>query len=476
MEGLSLVREEVRFLNQNIAGGAPVPRITASPRVRVNAGFRCYGAAKALWDAVIAGEPQAVIHGPAETGKSMATLHLLDWLCWNHKNLQCAIVRKTAADMPGTILQTWENKVIMMPKGSSKSPDGITKYGGEKAGHYDYPSGSRIWVGGMDHPGKVLSAERDVVLCNQVEEFEENDWETISTRTTGRGGGLVPGILIGDANPGPSTHWILAHEQASTLKMFASKHEDNPVLFNPLTHEITEQGKLSLAALDKLTGVRYKRLRKGLWVAAEGVVYETFDPTVHIVDKPVSEIQYNIASVDWGFTNPGVIQVWGVDGDARMYRRAEIYQTGKLIDWWIAQGRKVKEKYNLKYFVPDPSRPDYIDMFENAGLDCEEAYNSVDLGIQNVQSRLVVQEDGHPRLMLLKNSSDPNHDPELIKAHKPTSTEQEIEVYAYPKDPKETAEKEKKEEPVAKNNHGLDCTRYAAADVDGLGGDEVFFA
>lgn len=480
---LSIAREEVSVLNQNVIAGAPIPRVEKPSSQRANAGFKCYGAARDLWNAVLGGAPQTMIHGPAETGKSMGALHLLDYLCWNNKNLQCAIVRKTAADMPGTVLQTWENKVIKMPKGKNITPDGITKYGGEKAQHYDYPSGSRIWVGGMDHPGKILSGERDVVLFNQAEEAEEEDWETISTRTTGRGGGLSPGRLIGDANPGPSTHWIIAHAAAGTLDMFASKHEDNPTLFDPHTRTITAQGVISLAALDKLTGVRYKRLRKGLWVAAEGVVYEDFDPTTHIVKKPWSPIVDCIASVDWGYTNPGVIQVWWIDSDGRMYRRYEIYQTGKLVAaskeedaWWINAAKWILKSFKPRHFVCDPSEPAYMEAFENAGLPCVSAFNSIELGIQNVESRLKVQGDGYPRLMLLEGSRDPLPDPELKAKNKPTCLEQEVEVYARYKDPKSTAEREKKEEPVPKDNHACDAMRYAAADVDDLGENDFMFA
>lgn len=481
---LNIAREQVRVLNQNVRSGAPSVVIPEKPAYQIpEKNFKCYGGAKEACEAVVAGEPQVILHGPAETGKTRPTLELLDALCWQYPGLQAAIVRKVYADMPGSVLMTYEKKVLHMENGVS--PDGVTKFGGEKAQFYDYPTKSRVWIGGMDHPGKVLSAERDLVVVNQAEELEEGDWETISTRTTGRGGILSPGRLLGDANPGPSTHWIKAHAAAGSLKMFASKHEDNPTLFDPETGQITPQGVITIAALDKLTGVRHKRLRLGLWVAAEGVVYE-FDPEHHKRTKPVAEIAYYVAGVDWGFTNPGVIQVWGIDNDGRMYRVHEVYRTGKLVAasepkdaWWINKAKWLREKYNVKYFIPDPARPDHIEAFENAGLSCVDAYNSVELGIQNVQSRLKVQEDGYPRIMFLPNQvEDPDQemrepDPELRAKHKPTSTEEEMEVYAYPK---VRDEKDPKEEPEAKNNHGCDVMRYVAADIDGLGEDEFVFA
>lgn len=473
---ISSARARVKTSNSSAAQGAPVfdvERKTSAPKTD----FTCYGGAKELWRKVLNGEPQVMIHGPAETGKTTSALHLIDYLCWTYPGLQGAIIRKVAADLWGSVIHDFEKHVLKMEDG--KTAFGVTKYGGEKPEFYKYPNGTKIWVGGLDHPGKILSAQRDFVYTNQTEEFEQNDWETISTRTTGRAGVLKPGRLIGDCNPGPSTHWIMALAEAGTLKMIKSYHKDNPTLFNPVTGDITAQGRLSMANLMKLQGVRYKRLYQGLWVAAEGVVYETFDPLTHTnLDKPWADIIWWFASGDWGHTNPGVLQVWGVDGDSRMYRFEEVYQTGKLVAgslpgdaWWCIKAKELMEKYAIRTFVMDPSRPDHIEVFQGAGIPCIGGYNPVDLGIQNVQSRLVIQEDGHPRIVFMKGSK-PEKDPTLVERHAPTCTEEEVEVYAYPKDQKG---KEKKENPIEKDNHGCDSMRYAAAYVDGLGENDFMF-
>jgi PBSX family phage terminase large subunit len=477
---LSIARTRVGAFNQSVMAGSPVVKAEDTEAVKKpKNGFRAYGGAKEMWDLITQGEPQVMIHGPAETGKTVAALHLLDSFCWEHKGLQASLIRKIAADMPGTVIRSFEDKVIHMMPGESKTPDGVSKYGGERPEFYRYPNGSRIWVGGMDHPGKVLSGERDFVLVNQAEELEEDDWETISTRTTGRAGVLRPGRLLGDCNPGPSTHWIMSHVGAGTLKPVKSIHKDNPTLYDPETGYITEQGKLSMEALNKLSGVRYKRLCLGLWVAAEGVVYEDWDPITHAnKSKPFAPILYYIAGVDWGLTNPGVIQVWGIDHDDRMYRVHEVYQTGKLVAaskpedaWWILKAKELKEQYGIRMFVADPSRPDHIEAFELSGLPCVAAYNSVELGIQNVQSRLKIQPDGWPRIITLQGSK-PEIDPELLQRHAPTCLEEELEVYAWEKDKEGKAKKEK---PVEKDNHACDAMRYAAAYVDSLGENEFMF-
>src|SRR3989337_697651 len=49
-----------------------------------------------------------------------------------------------------------------------------------------YPNKSRVWVVGMDRPGKVLSGSLDAVYFNQCEESKQDGWETLSTRPPGR--------------------------------------------------------------------------------------------------------------------------------------------------------------------------------------------------------------------------------------------------------------------------------------------------
>jgi hypothetical protein len=465
-------RERVRALNTSVGMGAPAVTVPPAPTPRPHRSFKAYGVARQMWDNRA---PRVILAGPAETGKTMVTLNLLDRAAWDNPGMSGVIVRKVHADMASTVLRTWEDKVIFMEDG--RAPGGIRKHGGEQALFYQYPNKSRIWVAGLDRPGKVLSSEQDMIVTNQTEELEEEDWGTLTTRTTGRRGVMKPARLIGDANPGSSTHWIRALAATGALELLNSRHEDNPTLFDQETGEITEQGKVSLEALDMLPGVLYKRLRLGEWAAAEGVVYEEFDKVKHTIDAPLAPLERTVVGVDWGLRNPGVMQVWGFDHDLRAYRREEVYQSGKLVAastpedaWWVQEGLRIQATYNPEAFVCDPSEPAYIIALRNAGINAVPAFNPVEPGIQNVQSRLKFQKDGRARLYLLRGTRQHPPDPVLLKAHKPTCLEEEMEVYARPK-VKPGAEE--KEAPVAKNNHACDTARYTMAYVDELSEDEV---
>lgn len=234
-----------------------------------------------------------MLSGPSETGKTWATLWLLDHLLATTPKAAGAIVRKVRADMDGTVLRTYERVI-------ARSGSGAVPYGGSKPEWFDYPNGARLYIGGMDRPGKILSGERDFIYVNQAEELSQEDWETLSTRTTGRGAVTATPMLYGDCNPGPADHWI---RRRPTLRLFESRHEDNPSLFDA-ARRITEQGQRTLATLDALTGVRKQRLRYGLWVGAEGQFFEQWDADIHtIAPFPIPRDWPVWGAFDYGFVH-----------------------------------------------------------------------------------------------------------------------------------------------------------------------------
>ena len=112
-------------------------------------------------DFIYAKEPEVIAEGPSETGKTLAACWKIHLLALKYPGLNGAIVRKTRKSMDGSVLQTF-NRVI---EGAPVSP-----YGGERPEHYNYSNGSRIWIGGMDNPDRILSSERDFFYVNQVED------------------------------------------------------------------------------------------------------------------------------------------------------------------------------------------------------------------------------------------------------------------------------------------------------------------
>lgn len=266
-------------------------RAAVSAPKAVEPGFR--GAALALQSSQQYHE--VVIAGPAETGKTFAALWYLDSLLRRYAGSQAVIVRKVRVTLYGSALQTYQ-KIIELR-------GGVTPYGGKTPEWFDYDNGSRLWVAGMDNPGKALSSERDFIYENQAEELAIEDHETLTTRATGRAANAPFAQIIADCNPGPADHWIVKRRDSGALHMLVSRHEDNPTLFD--RHGVlTERGAVSMRILNALTGVRKQRLRYGLWVGAEGQFFERWDADLHVCAPFAIPLDWPIwGAFDYGFVH-----------------------------------------------------------------------------------------------------------------------------------------------------------------------------
>jgi hypothetical protein len=227
-------------------------------------------------DAYDCHDPEVILAGPADTGKTVALLTKIHWLANAYPGASLVILRKQLTDVFPTVLVTYKNYLL----GENGH---VRAYGGEKPQWYDFPNGSRVWVAGLDKSSKVLSAEHDVVYVNQAEELSLPDWEYLTTRTTGRAGHVKYPQVIGDCNPAHPTHWIVTRAREGKLTKFDSTHRDNPDLYDQATGELTPEGEHRIGALKRLSGERLLRLYHGLWAAPEGAIYGIFDEEKHKV-------------------------------------------------------------------------------------------------------------------------------------------------------------------------------------------------
>jgi hypothetical protein len=403
-------------------------------------GFTPYGAAREFFTYKGA---EALLHGPAETGKTIAALYKLHVCACKYPKASIVIARKTLSSAIGTVLQTFINKVL-----DKAAP--VEIYGGSKPEWFDYKNGSRIWVAGLDKSSKILSAEHDIIYVNQAEELILDDWETLTTRTTGRAGNMPYSQTIGDVNPSYPGHWIY---HRPSLRLFYSVHIDNPTLYDG-NGNITEQGRRTMAVLEALTGARRLRLLEGKPAQAEGVIYDEWDESRHLVyaDKKPELVRF-VGAQDWGYNHPGVLGVWGLNNDGDMYLTAQIFRTQKTIDWWTDRAVELQNEFNLETVACDPSQPAYIAQYRRAGVMATEANNDVLVGINSVKQRLAQN-----RLFVVRDSIR-YIDQELKDAHRPYRVEDEFPSYVW-------ADSKGKETPVKSLDDGMDMTRYAVMYVD----------
>lgn len=421
-------------------------------------------------------DPQIVFSGPAGTGKSRACLEKLHLMCMVNPGMRGLMLRKTLASLTSTGVVTYREHVAKEHIESGE----VKFFGGssQEPAAFKYKNGSTIVLGGMDNSMKIMSSEYDVAYVQEATEITEDDWGKITTRL--RNGKVSFQQLIADANPNAPQHWLKVRCDNGLTTMINSRHEDNPRLYTqvPVLDEsgnvvnfvsgmLTPEGKAYVeGVLDKLIGVDYQRLRLGKWVAAEGLVYDTYNPvfnTHKAIKQPPKHWSVYLA-IDFGFTNPFVCQFWAEDDDGRLYLYREIYRQGRTVAehcQTIRAELKKQGRPRVRAVIADHDAEDRATFTKEMGLGTLPAKKTKSDGMQAVMRRLQDAGDGKPRLYLC-NDATIERDEALAQLAKPTSTQQEILGYIWDR----RDGRPPKEEPVKANDHGMDAMRYMVAYKD----------
>lgn len=255
----------------------------------------------------------------------------------------------------------------------------------------------------------------------------------------------VPGArFLGTTNPDSPYHWLktnyLDRAGELSLRRWHFSLEDNPNL-----------DPAYVGALKKeYVGLWYKRFISGLWVQAEGAVYDMWDDAIHAVDEVPSQFTRYYVGVDYGTSNPTVFLLMGQHED-KIYVIDEYY-------WDSAeQGRQKTDaeySYDLREFIKgrypqaiviDPSAASFITQLRWDGVRMiRHANNSVLDGIRTVAAFLPQK-----RLFVYRERCS-----NLLR-----------EFTAYVWDPQ--AQKRGEDRPLKQNDHALDALRYVVHTVFG---------
>ena len=192
-------------------------------------------------------------------------------------------------------------------------------------------------------------------------------------------------------------------------------------------------------------GMWYDRSIKGLWVAAEGVVYENFNRDIHVIDPFTIPDSWKIyRGIDWGFTNPFVCLWIAQDEDGRLFIFDEHYQSERLLEF---HAKEIKKRKYDSLIIADHDPQDAMEM-TRYGIYTQKANKEVHVGLQRVTKRLHVQKDGKPRLYVTANCQN---------------TIREFQQYCW----EETRDgRPIKEEPKKQNDHCMDTLRYIVNYID----------
>jgi PBSX family phage terminase large subunit len=436
------------------------------------------GAARAVLECR---DKELLIAGPAGTGKSFSCLWKAHLMCLSNPGMKGLFVRKTHVSLTATGLATFKEHVA-----AEALDAGIVRWfggsGAEPPG-FKYSNGSTISVGGLDNPTKIMSSEYDLIYVQEATELTPDDWEKCTTRL--RNGVVSFQQLLADCNPEGPDHWLKKRCDEGQTTMLYALHTDNPRLFDDAMVP-TEKGAAYLDTLSKLSGVRRHRLYGGIWAAAEGVIYDTWNPAVHITERKILPKDWmRIWSVDFGYTNPFVWQMWAIDPDGRLILEKEIYRSQRIVadhcqqildvvththerQYLDAEHTRI-DPNNSRWIYPRPIRilcdhdaEDRATLEREIGMPTAPAIKTVSDGLQACMQRLEVQPDGLPRVQVCRTALV-DRDESVADRGLPLGFIGEIPGYVWEPAPDG---KPNKDRPYKLNDHAMDAFRYAVADQD----------
>jgi phage terminase large subunit len=402
-----------------------------------------------------------IISGPAGTGKTLPTLLWLHLTLLRYPGTRALVVRKVARTLSGTTLMTFREKVA--PEALAAGIMDFFSGSQREPVSYRYANGSRIMVGGLDEPTKIMGAEVSVIVIDEAIETTSRDIDMLRTRLRGAPPTAYPHYrMILLTNPGPPAH----HLKQSGMRILYSVHKDNPSLYQG--GQWTAEGRRYLGELELLSGVQRERLLYGRWAAAEGVVWDAFDPAVHIVDPfEVPPEWPRWVGVDFGYTAPFTALLFAEDGDGRLYLMREWVRSRMLVE---DHARVIRERLlagqpEPRGIITDHDAEDRATLERHLGYGTQAAHKSVSDGLQAVNARLRVQADGRARLYVFRDALL-ERDPAMDAAGKPCGFAEEVSGYVWAR---RRGSEDVKEEPLKENDHSCDPTRYVIAERDLVG-------
>ena len=232
-----------------------------------------------------------------------------------------------------------------------------------------------------------------------------------------------------NCNPDSPQHWFYT-EWIQNAKARNALHlhfllEDNPSLDEAVVNRYKTL----------YTGVFYQRYILGLWVLAEGLVYDFAEE--HITDEKPRGAEYFI-SIDYGTLNPFSAGLWSVTGN-KAVRIKEYYYDGRnkkrqlTDDEYCEEVKALAGDQEISRVIVDPSAASFITALKRRGYRVQQADNAVLDGIRRTAA-------------YLKNGN--------IKIHRScVDSIREFGLYRWD-------EKQSEDRVTKENDHAMDDIRY----------------
>ena len=324
-----------------------------------------------------------ICDGAVRSGKtSIAMVAFVDWAMREFNKRSFGIAGRTVGSAVKNIIKPYmamsyaQKRYIMRWR---KSDNLLEIRRGRKVNYFEV-------FGGKDESSYMLIQGRTLagVLLDEVVLMPQSFVEQALARCSVEGA-----RLWFSCNPGNPQHWF--------KEEWINNREEHNALYLHFT--MTDNPSLSQKTLDRYesmySGVFYDWYVRGLWVAAEGLVYDMFGKDIHVLTKePEMEGDYYVSS-DFGIQNATVFLLWRQEkGAGRWVCLREYYYSGrserrqKTVSELVEGLSEMLDGVKPKRIIIDPSAAPLKVELRKRGYYTQDARNEVLDGISDVCSML----------------------------------------------------------------------------------------
>jgi PBSX family phage terminase large subunit len=246
--------------------------------------------------------------------------------------------------------------------------------------------GKKVYVVGANDEraeGKIRGSTFAGALVDEITIIPESFFRMLLSRLS-----VPKAKLFGTTNPDSPYHWLKENfiDRAAELdlKSFKFTLDDNPSLGADYVNSLKKEYQ----------GLWYKRFIEGNWVLAEGAIFDFFDTSRHVVERPPTYAKYYLLGIDYGTTNPFAAVLLGYNDDHRpsLWAEKEYYWDSKAMGYQKTDSEYALDlqrefgAYNPRFWYLDPSAQSFEVELRRTKKPVMQAKNDVLDGIRFVGS------------------------------------------------------------------------------------------
>lgn len=362
--------------------------------------------------------PVLLLTGAAGGGKSRLAAEKIHGYCLRYPGSMALVTRKVRTAMTkGTILFLKRTIIGEDPQ--------VRHH--ESKDYFAYANGSILAYAGIEDQAQRerlksigLDGAVDIAWMEEANEHEEADYDAVAARLRGKAAPWRQLLL--SCNPDAPTHWIKRRLiDGGEAIVYLSSAADNA--YNPADYH---------ARLAGLQGVEGMRLAKGLWVKAEGVVYDQWRDAPDGNVSPTAEYEPGAGPIYWflddGYSagskpfSAGRDEQTGhyvADAHPRVFLLAQLRPTGQLAIFWEdyacleLSDQGIERVAALPYPAPEyvvhgPGSAEIRGRLYDAGLMPHQVVARVEESVKEARRALAPDRNGvrrvlvHPRCVHLR--------------------------------------------------------------------------